>query len=353
MKNKFLILALFCFTFTGCHFWPSKAEPGGKPTQATELNVATDNTTQAISAADAAQAIKDSKTNELLGKVKANVISAKTSNLGNPEGIAKIKVDGELTVAEQRLSGVAVDQVEVAAAATRDLLVEQGKLSEARKAYDKAADEGKEKAKELEQANIDTALAISERDLARSKEIAAKLAYEAAMVKNQEAFNKQLEDAHNEVMKDQVHTLNLVGAGCMLLFALGLGFGGPAGLKMTWPFGLLGLFAFGLAQIVGLWWFKWAMATILAIIVCVAAWWIWQQYHRGVLHQKMTEKANQLQGVLSEVVPVLDKAYENAESTTKELLDKTIFDPLSKKLDKSDKSLVHVIRANGTSETST
>jgi len=44
-------------------------------------------------------------------------------------------------------------------------------------------------------------------------------------------------------------------------------------------------------------------------------------------------------------VPVLDQAYDAADAPTKDLLDKIIFDPLSKVMDASTKAVIHQTRA--------
>ena len=146
---------------------------------------------------------------------------------------------------------------------------------------------------------------------------------------------------------------NWAAVGCsalaVLSFGLAAAFGGLASLRLVGPFsailGLGALVCFGLAQVVGQWWFKWATVAGTLAVLGLCAWWVLKKQKEGTLKQKLEDRAASLQGLLTQVVPVLDKAYEHAEASGKELLDKTIFQPLSSTMNREEKALVHNLRA--------
>jgi len=346
--TTFFTILVLSLSLGGCWSFPwGHKTPAGpsSPMTPQSLPAAVANTNTAISNVDNAQTQKDKETADLLGKVKANVVSAKASNQGNPDGMPKTKVDGELTVAENRLSTVVVDQSELAAARGRDLLVEQGKTAEARAAYEKAAADGKAQAAELQRMQDEVRAAKEARDAARTSEAAALHKYEMDSIANEAAFKKALDAAHNEVLRDQVKWLNIAGGGCLVLFALGLGFGGAAGLKLTWPFAVFSVLCFGLAQIIAMPWFLWAVGIATGIVVLASAWWVYTHYKLGTLQVDTQKKADQLSAVLGQVVPAIDSAYTTATTDEKVILDKLVFDPLSSAMDKSQKSVIHQTRA--------
>ena len=327
--------------------------------------------------ADAATASADGradeagrKTGELLSKLKSNVVSARAANQGNPDGAPRTKVEGELGVAEGRLGEVQADPVELAAAAQRDLLVEQGRAAEARSAYDRAAADARGQAAELARAQQEAAQARLERDAARAQEKAALADFERRLEENARAnqrardelearHRRELDEAAQQVLREQVAWLNRAAAGCAALAVLSFGlaamFGGLASLRLVGPFsailGLGALVCFGLAQIVGQWWFKWAILAAVLAVLALVAWWVLKKQKEGTLKQKLEGRAASLQGLLTQVVPVLDKAYEGAEQSGKELLDRTIFQPLSSTMNRDEKALVHQLRAQPTGAT--
>lgn len=350
--KKFWILSLLSCSLllsSGCKLWPfgdDPVQPGGRAAEATQLGTAVSAEDEAKRKADEAAAELERQNKKLLSELKSNVVFAREANQSNPIGNPKTVVEGELSIAEGRLSGVEADALELAAARARELLVEQGRTAEARTAYEKAAQKGEQQAKELEAARIETARANQERDDARAATLSAIQEYTKKMEENQVEFDKKLKAAQDKVAADQIRALNIAGAACLVLLGLGVGFGGPAGLKMTWPFGVIALMCFGLAQILGLWWFKWAILAAVLIVLAVVGWWVWNQFKLGTLKEKATEKATAFNSLLQQVIPVLDKAYENAEQSGRELLDKTVFEPLSKKMNREEKSLIHTLRAN-------
>ena len=160
-------------------------------------------------------------------------------------------------------------------------------------------------------------------------------------------------EAKNKAMLAQVGMFNewgawLTGAGVLALGLAGI-FGGIAGLRVVGPIAALavacGMACFGIAQIVGQPWFKWAVLGIVSLVLGVCAWWVVKKYQQGVLKEAAEEKAAKVTGALKAVVPVMDHAYDEASADVRELLDKTIFSRLSSAMDKEQKATVHEIRA--------
>jgi hypothetical protein len=357
MKTASLLPLLLLFGVTlsssGCNFWPFKSDPlkpGGQASEASRLGSALSTEDEAIKKASEAASEVERQNDKLLSELKSNVVFAREANSGNPEGNPKAVVDGELSIAEGRLSGVEADALELAAARARALLMGQGRTAEARSAYEKAAQRGEQQARELEAARIETAKANQERDDARAATLTAVQEYTQRMEQNRAEFDRRLKAAQDKVAADQIRALNVAGAVCLVLFGLGIGFGGPAGLKMTWPFAVIALMCFGLAQILGLWWFKWAILTAVLVVLAVVVWWVWNQFKLGTLRENAQTKADSFNSLLQQLIPVLDKAYENAEQSGKDLLDRTVFEPLSKKMDREEKSLIHSLRAGSVSD---
>ena len=129
--------------------------------------------------------------------------------------------------------------------------------------------------------------------------------------------------------------VNRCGAACeaaaILLIGIGFFFGGLATLRQLGPIalflGFCGLCCFGLAQILGLWWFKWA---ILAIVVIVAVWvavWLYRHYKQGNLKAEVDARAAKVTTVLGDVIGGVDSVraeLKRAGSITKETADKLL-----------------------------
>jgi hypothetical protein len=161
------------------------------------------------------------------------------------------------------------------------------------------------------------------------------------------------DESRNKVALEQAKALNGWGAGltgaAMLTLALCAVFGGIVALRAVGPFaavvGLCGLACFGLAQVVSQWWFKWAVLGVVALVGAVIAWWVIKKYRASVLGEAASKKAAQLKSALTEIVPVLDDAYDNADAAGAKFMDEMIFAKLSKeRMDESDKAVVHEIR---------
>ena len=350
---------------------------------ASPLAAAGDRADAATANADGRADARDAKTGELLSKLKANVVSARAANQGNPDAAPRTKVEGELGVAEGRLTNVSPDPAELAAAAQRDLLVEQGRAAEARSAYDRATKDAQGQAAEVARAQQEAAGARLERDTARAQEKAALAGFQAELERNRAAnqralddlraaHQKELDDAHQQVLKDQVRWLNWAAAGCsalaVLSFGLAAAFGGLVALRAVAPFsailGFSGLVAFGLAQVVGAWWFKWSVLGAVLVVLGVVIWWVLKKQKEGTLKADAEEKAARLTSALKTMVPVIDKVYDEGTTeltelsakgmkTVRDLLDTLVFQPLGNKMDKDDKAVVHAIRAEASTPTPT
>jgi hypothetical protein len=247
---------------------------------------------------------------------------------------------------------------DAAAAAQRELIVKSGDLARISAQY--VAQSG-----ELSALNSRVAAAEQARDAAlasaKSEQEASRAKYQAQFDQLAATANARVkaaqDEANNKVMANQVAWLNRTAASCAALAvaAIGLGaiFGGITALRTVGPFaallGLAALMAFGLAQIVGQWWFKWAVLSASGIGVAGCAWWVWQHYELGTLAADLAKKSAAAQGVLQQVVPVLDTAYESADATAKTFLDDKVFAPLSAGMDKAGgdlKAVVHTVRAD-------
>lgn len=276
----------------------------------------------------------DAAARDQQSKAAAAVAAATTANEQNPPGAPQAAVRGELTVAAAHLP--APSDEDRAAALTRANLALSGQLASAQQqwtAATAAADTLRARIAELERT------VQAERETA-ARELARRL-------------SEAEERTRHQVRQAQVAALNRWGAyltGASLL-ALGLAavFGSFAGLRTVGPLAALaflgGLACFGIAQIVGQPWFMWAVLATVALGFGLCAWWVVAKYRAGVLAEKLAARADKLNGALRAVVPVLDQAYDEADATVRDLLDRTIFSRLSAAMDRQQKQTVHEIRA--------
>lgn len=141
----------------------------------------------------------------------------------------------------------------------------------------------------------------------------------------------------------QVWLFNIAGAA--LLAACGL----AAYLnRVQWAMllGAFGLFCLGVAQLVGLSWFKYAVfgigvAGFVAIVIALIL-----EHKKHSAHMSVDKEAEDYYNVLKKVVPVLDNAYKNADGEIKTWYDKHILESLRGKFNDPDKALIHTIRAD-------
>lgn len=364
MKLRILLCALLStFLLTGCITWPwKKPVEGGaaKPGTVLAVNNATARSNATGAMADTAQSNldhakqdTDSRTQDILSKTRANIIVARENNQGNVDGPPKQKTEQELAIADSRLQDIEPNKKELEDGKSRNSLIDQGRIQEARAATQTAIDQAKADAIALADAKRAVDVLAKERDEAVKARDAANLARDAAVKtytdqaeKNKLDFDKRLDDERNRVRLEQARNLNWAAVISLALFGLGLGFGGLPGLQKTWPFGIIGILCFGLAQIVSQPWFMYACLAVVAIIVGLAIFWVVKHHQLGTLRQDAQQEAARFKEVLDSMVPILDEAYEKAEASGKELLDKSIFQPLSTLMNRDEKALVHSIRAD-------
>lgn len=162
---------------------------------------------------------------------------------------------------------------------------------------------------------------------------------EASVVKLQE-YIKKLEDS---IKNNQVIWFNSIGAGCILLALL------AGWLKQPqWAILLLvvGLVCLGVAQIVGLYWFKWAVmgAGFIGFFMLVGT--LAYSYYKHQQQMSVDKEATDYYDVLIKLIPVFDKAYKNADVDTRKWLDSNLVEIWGRAYNEKDKAMIHTIRAD-------
>lgn len=318
----FATFALLClaFIFAGCDPDRDYTKLGTNP------QPKTDGTEQALE--DKAKA-----DNANLSKVRANIQAAKKANDRQAPGKEKDVVNGELSLADNRVSNVTPDKEEAQAAEQRAELIYQGKAEEAARLYNvanKVALEEVEKRAKLEQ-KLQDALEQQEKERKAYLEEVDRL----------KAYAAKLQDAEKS---KQALTLRLIGIGFIAVFGLAVGFGHIAGLRLGWVFGVIGLLFLGVAQVVALWWFKWACFGLVAAVALFCAWWVYQRHRENTLAEDLKKKET----ALKKLVPILDNAYESITDEQKEVkqwVETKVFGALSGVMGEPDKATIHKVRA--------
>lgn len=187
-------------------------------------------------------------------------------------------------------------------------------------------------------------------EAAPAKDIAALAAsFERALATYEKRIGElesALEKERKAALREQVRWLNGAGILFLLGFGLSVGLGGGLiGAAKSWPLVPLAAGCFGLAQVVGHPWFVRGFLGLLVGGLAYGAWWAFDKHRDGKLRAALQQKADRLQGVLGEVVPVLDQAYEKAGDGVRQLLDADIFDRLSDAFTREQKAAIHEIRA--------
>lgn len=305
----------------------------------------------AVNAAAAAGADADAAHAQRDSKLSASLEVIGRQNAAAPESPQKPVIKNEVDLSK-RLIGKQPTEKDRADAAERELLMATGKIDEANAKYADAvakADALTERAAKADQARDEAIRRAGEAtEAARAKLEAQQREHEQAMTKLTTAhadeirrLKKQMNDA---VAAKQVLCLNIAGGVLIALFAIAIFFGGIEGVRRCWFLGLLGLLCFGLAQIVGAWWFKWACLLVIAAGIGYALWWFWQHRKDADLKQQVQGKADALNKTLTEIVPVIDSAYEKAEGTAKSALD-SLLARLGDAMSDESKKVIHVVRA--------
>jgi len=293
--------------------------------------------------------------NDLLQRASGAVYGAKDANLHNPDGLPKDAVEAQLSEATSALPPPTTEQM--LAKEQQNSRILAGELAAVKAEMGQAMDENKALraqvvAKADELAVLKTA-AEKERAEAAKKLQAQFDDFTKKVAHANAAAAKAADDARNQVMLGQVAWLNRAAAACagVAIVSIGLAtvFGGIAGLRVVAPLaaicGIASLSCFGLAQIVGQWWFKWAILGSVGAMLGVCGWWVWAHYKDGTLKESAKAKSAKLQSALTTIIPVLDEAYDHAEDSVKAAMDKLIFSRLSAVMDKTDKATVHEVRA--------
>jgi hypothetical protein len=148
-------------------------------------------------------------------------------------------------------------------------------------------------------------------------------------------------------LRAQVRAIRLAGLACLGVAAL-LGFVAK-NLPGAGVAGGLGFLALAVAQA----WLRVAshpafIPTVVGLVIAGLGGLTWacvHAYRKGDLARKTEREAARLRDTLGKVVPVLDAAYENAEQSTRDLFDRSIFSRLSSLFGKEEKAVVHEIRA--------
>lgn len=298
------------------------------------------------------------KERDLAQRAAGSVYGAGAANAYNAPGLPKQTTAAQIDEAATALPVATPEQRAIKDAQNAKALA--GQLDAVLAEMKVTGDDNKRLRDELAAARANEAEAL--RVLAQAKadgereraEAAAKL--QRVLDAQNDRIKKAEDEAKNQVRMAQVDALNkwgagLAGAGILALGLAGV-FGGIAALRVAGPIALLailsGMACFGMAQIVGQWWFMWAVLAAVVACAVIVAWWVIKKHKAGVLAEATKAKADKATGLLRSVIPVLDSAYDEADAAAKELLDKTVFSRLSSVMDKDQKAEVHQIRAEAT-----
>ena len=339
------IILFFALTLVGCPKQQHSAKPAAPLGEGQAVSAAGATANAAQTAAAAAEAAR-------LSKVRANIDAAAAA----PHIEASPVALNELTVAQGRLSDVLPDPAEQADAAERRAQGEAGRAEEARSAALAAAESGKRDAVRVRELQAEAERLQAARDRLEQDFIAQadrnrvenQKAIEAAVQQANEARNQQ----RNAMLHEQAAKLTWIGIGCIsaaISVAVLVGFfGGILVLrKVALYLGALALVGFlflGAAQIVAQPWFMWACAGGILVMCVWFGVWAWRHQKRGDLAEELQARAGKVAAVAQTAVPVLDKAYEDADASMRTWLDEHIFDRLSSAMNRDEKATVHEIR---------
>lgn len=298
------------------------------------------------------------KERDLSQRAAGSVYGASAANTYNPPGLPKQTTAAQIEEAATALPAATPEQRAAKDAQNAKALA--GQLDAVLAEMRVTGDDNKRLRDELAAARAKEAEAL--RELAQAKadgereraESAARL--QRVLDAQNDRIKKAEDEAKNKVRMAQVDALNKWGAGLAGAGVLALGlagvFGGIAALRVAGPIALLailsGMACFGMAQIVGQWWFMWAVLAAVAACAVIVAWWVIKKHKAGLLAEATKAKADKATSLLHSIIPVLDSAYDEVNETAKELLDKTVFSRLSSVMDKDQKAEVHKIRADAT-----
>ena len=156
-------------------------------------------------------------------------------------------------------------------------------------------------------------------------------------------LNELVKKLQDLISSRQVWFFN-IGGGALLALAAAAAYCSRTQWAMI--LGALGLFCLGIAQLVGLAWFKYAVfgVGIIGFIAIVVALIIDNNKHKQ--HVSVDQEATDYYNVLTKMIPVFDNAYENASPEQRKWIEDNIMVKLSGKYNDDDKALIHTIRAD-------
>ncbi|MDX2187815.1 MAG: hypothetical protein SFV32_12840 [Opitutaceae bacterium] len=347
MKPQLLSLGLIFLCLTGCEHEPVKTV--AKPQPNAQTGQALDNAAAALDTLKSEQ----KKKSEVLA---ALIDSADEANLGNPDGVPKVTVANELSVARAANGQATPDPEAALAAAERRRLLAEGKAEEARQAYDSATRRAVEAGKALAeaQAKAEAELTGLRETINRMEREAQKanIAWQAERKAWEEERRRIQDEANRRVQMLQVRILNILGAVGLVAGGACMAIGGIAALRAGgWIAGVGGVACLGLAQLVSLWWFKFACGGALLLLlggIGVSAWLGKRKEAAAALIKAKADEAaallNKFKGVTRAVVPVLDDLYYAEDKDGQERLDKQVFDRLKDQMTEEERQLVHNVR---------
>jgi len=343
---KVVAAVILLIALTGCFSWrKSPPPPASGTTPVKVVDVASRKADEATAAAMTKQAAR-------LSMVKSNVLTARIANRANEDGHPKTIVDGELGLAEARMSDVAEDQAEMVAAANRKALIEAGRAQEARSAFEAE----QTKAQQLVAA---VATAERDRDAARAAEATARKSLEAQIEASRRANQKVLDDlqaAHKAEMDAERQAFfrwmgkALVGAGVLMILvgafiAYASAQGGNVMAAITKGGVLAGAAAvcFACAWTINQPWFKWILIGGGTLSILGVAGYLWSEWQDGKSKRQRSVEADEAEDTLKKISAVIHELPK----------DDPLFPKLSKAMDSRNKALVLELMAESKRDAST
>ena len=329
---------------SGCQWIGRKPAPGpvaptGPATTAATLATAAVAAGEARSLAAGAAAGRDAR-------LAADVLAAGNALDSVPPRVPDARA--AVAVAAGHLSGVAPDPQEAQALASAERSRQAGDSAGADAAILALATQARTDAADLATLRQRAAQAEAARD-------AAQAALIRAGEQGAQRLAQALDKERRGVLAGQVAKLSWIGiaccAGAAIALGAGIAIGGVAALRRVGPaavvLGIVGLGCLGAAQIIGARWFLPVVGACGGGAVLWFAVWAYRHQKRGDLAQELAVRSGKVAAVAKTAVPVLDKAYEEADDSVRAWLDAHVFNRLSDLMRSTPemKATVHAIRA--------
>jgi chemotaxis protein histidine kinase CheA len=313
------ILAVFLILLTGCSQTCKKQDNEDKK-PAAPLVTPTAPSQQKV----------DAITKEQATSVAAHVQAAKEENTKQPASNTTTAIDKSLSTALSGLPAPSSEQVASAKAPIADQVA--GNTEDADKKWKEAVSTMTSLQTRLEEAKLQV-----EKEKADSKKAMQAFVEQAA--KDRDSAIAAAKDEERKIAlqakEELIRMLNY--GGLLLLGAFGVAtfFGGVGSVRSGgWILLLMGILAFGLAQTVGDWWFKWACVVSISAIILSCAY-----------VALKADKASSAKRALQPSVDLFDKYYEQASPEEKARMDAQVFTPLGQAMNNADRATVHMLRA--------